>query len=123
MNTVDAQRKTLSEMKVKYGGWKSHNKKVELWVNFARNIAVLLDQLLVDLGAADDHNVNSMEVRGVTLDDSILMGKPAVVGQIRSQDFYSDMAPQVIICNQNKENTISGVTCFVSHLKFTCVQP
>lgn len=123
MNTVDAQRKTLSEMKVKYGGWKSHNKKVELWVNFARNIAVLLDQLLVDLGAADDHNGNSMEVRGVTLDDSILMGKPAVVGQIRSQDFYSDMAPQVIICNQNKENTISGVTCFVSHLKFTCVQP
>ena len=38
MNEADANRKTLSEMKTNYGEWNRHNKKVETWVNFSRNM-------------------------------------------------------------------------------------
>lgn len=123
MNIVDAQRKTLSEMKAKYGEWKSHNKKVELWVNFARNMVLLLDHLLLDLGASDTLQEEPTVRKTVPLEDTILTGKPSVVGQIRCQDFYTDMAPQVILSNQNKVNKIEKGTSFVSQFRFTCVQP
>lgn len=120
MNEADANRKTLSEMRSKYDEWNRHNKKVESWVNFARNMKLLLESYLSDITFnKDDINQINEEVSW-TVDDTILNGKPNVVAQIWSQDFYRDMQPIIEITNQNKTNTLKGVTCFISHFNL-CV--
>lgn len=123
MSTVDAQRKTLSEMKEKYGEWKIHNKKVQQWVNYVRNLELILSNYLMNLGVKELHAGGAQGNSVLRLDDTVLSGKPAVIGQIRVMDCYSDMRPQITLLNQNKHNTIEGVTCFVSHFRFECVQP
>jgi hypothetical protein len=122
MNEADANRKTLSEMKAKYGEWNKHNKKVETWVNYARNMKLLLKNLLADVTVrkADEDQIND-EVTW-TVDDTILEGKPSVVAQIWSQDCYSNMKPNLEVTNQSKKNVIRNVTCFISQFKFVCIQ-
>lgn len=122
MNEADANRKTLSEMKAKFGEWNRHNKKVESWVDFARKMELLLENFLsyIKYNKSDYDQING-EVLWV-VDDTILEGKPSVVSQIRSQGDYCDMKPQVEVVNQGKLNILDDVTCFISHFKFVCIQ-
>ena len=122
MNEADANRKTLTEMKAKFGEWNRHNKKVEIWVNYARNMKDLLENFLSDIQFSRTDSDQIKEDVDWTVDDSILEGKPGVVVQIRSQDYYSDMQPLIEVTNQNKKNTLKNVTCFISQLKYMCIQ-
>ena len=121
MNEADANRKTLSEMKAKFGEWNRHNKKVETWVNYARNIKLLLEQFLSDITSNQSAPDHINEEVSWAVDDKILEGKPVVVTQIRSQTDYCDMKPLVEVTNQGKANRLTNVTCFISHFKFKCV--
>lgn len=118
MNKADADRKTLSEMKTIYSEWTTHNKKVEVWVNYIRALNLLINDVLRYLGAKNEKGEKSK----LNINSSILDSKPAVVPQIWSKDIYRNMEPKVIIVNQNKENTISNATSFISNYVFTIVQ-
>ena len=122
MNEADANRKTLSEMKVKYDQWKRHNKKVEIWVNYVRNMVLLLDSYLTDLEIRNTVQEESKEKNVWRINEVMLEGKPVVVEQIRTKDIYQDMKPKVEIANQNKVNDIEHVTSFIAHFTFDCVQ-
>lgn len=121
MNEADANRKTLSEMKANYGEWNRHNKKVETWVNYSRNMNLLLDNYLSDISFNKTDSDQTTEGIAWNVDETILDIKPCVVAQIWSQIHYSDMQPVIEVTNQNRRNTINNATCFISHFKFTSV--
>ena len=120
MNFADADRKSMSEMKAKYNEWARHNKKVEVWINHTRALKYLIDDTLRYLDIKVDYSENKKDISGI--DDSVFDGKPTVFPQIWSKDFYTNMKPKILIANQNKENTITDVTSFVSYYEFVIVQ-
>ena len=118
MNKADADRKTLTEMTSKYNDWAKHNKKVEIWVSHTRAMKLLLDDTLRYLGL----DRQGREAGKFSLDDSILDMKPSLATQIWSKDEYKNMAPKLIVTNQNRENTINNASSFVSQFKFDIEQ-
>ena len=122
MNKADANRKTLTEMKAKYSEWKKRNKKVENWVKYIRDMKSLLDDILRFLMISRNKQDESSNDKTMIINDSILESKPSIIAKIRSKEIYNDMHPKVIVTNQNKENTIKDVTCFLSQFDFMCIQ-
>ena len=120
MDEADAKRKTLSEMKTKFDEWNQHNKKVELWVTFARKMTLLLETYLRDLNIRDENK--NKTITTWKINEDILENEPRVVVQIRSKDNYQNMQPVFMVTNNNKETTIANVTCFLSRFQFTCVE-
>lgn len=119
INQADANRKTLSEMKMKYDEWEKHNKKVECWINYSRAMRDLLDDALKYLNAQEEEQEgqgNNLR----TINETILDSRPSVVAEIWSR--YRNMKPQIIVTNQNKKNTVENATSFLSSFHFTCIQ-
>lgn len=122
INLADANRKTLSEMKIKYGEWEKHNKKVENWIRYTRAMKLLLDDALKYLNVTATEHHQYASNGSLTINEVILDSKPSVVAQIWSKNDYKDMQPVINVTNQSKENKVKGATSFLKLFKFTCIQ-